>query len=94
MTEIEFGELPPSRGTEGNRPRTDHQTIAGQLKANPKQWACILKSVSAGSLSNIKAGSVVAYRPVDAFQVVSRNTRIENNRRVVDVWARYVGSAS
>jgi hypothetical protein len=89
--ELEW-ENPPSRGASG----LDHLAIASELRTHPGKWAKITRT-SQKLAADIRRGVLVAYRPVGAFEAVSRNGGFSDNgskTRIADIYVRYVGDDS
>ena len=85
---IAWEEPPPGHVPKHGR----SQKIVEQLKANPGAWAKILTGVSPAYASNIKTGkTATAWRPTSDFEVVTRNSKMSDGVRRVDVYARYIG---
>lgn len=73
-------ELPP-RSNAGNRP----SPVWAALRERPGRWALVGEAVNCGS-----APMYAKTHP--GFEMASRNTREIGGKKVVDVYARYVGT--
>lgn len=87
-SELRWGEPPP-----GRRGLIDWPAVAVSLRAEPGRWAIIQVCRSPAAASNlarrVRDGSYSAFRPVGAFEAVSRTVDGE-----IRVYARYVGEPS
>lgn len=91
MTDIQWQTPPPNRAG-GNTPSkpSKHQLIASALRDRPGQWALIMPSATASTVTLIKKGRLPAYSPSGSFEAVGRNH--EDGR--CDIYARFVGEVS
>lgn len=87
---IEFVDTPPAPN-QGKKlvKRPKYYTIARTLRANPGKWAHIMRDKNSVIANSIKKGTLVSFRPANAFEAVSRTN--ENGK--VDIYARFVGAA-
>ena len=91
MVDIQFGELPPSKG---HASPGKYVPIADALRARPGEWALISSDGWSSSAHYIQKGVLLGFQPRGAFQAVLRNRRIEDGQPRFDVWVRYVGDQS
>lgn len=86
MAKFEIVDAPPART--GSLKAGLHDEIAAFLKANPGQWARVMKGVkSAAAASTINTAGASAYQPRGDFEATSRQTA----KGQYDVYAKYVG---
>lgn len=89
MSEIEFGELPPSRQGRGQVDRS--QEISSALVERPGEWAKVGRYNPSYAV-RIKTGGIKAFAPAGTFEAVSRNTGHDDDGAIrSDIWARYIG---
>lgn len=60
-------------------------------KDKVRQQSKQVRAKASSRASLIKKGRVAAYRPVGAFEAVSRSEDDDNGKRVIRVYARYLG---
>ena len=87
--ELKFQD-PPARQYGGRSASRDWAAIAAELRRNPGRWALVAEGVSVGNSAGIRSGRNSAFRPIGAFEVTER-TVPDTNRRMVDVYMRFVG---
>ena len=91
MPIIEWKE-PPAANTRGRQGSPDHAEIATELESSPGRWA-FLGAANPTLASNIRNGTLLAYRPKGTFEAVARDNRKDDNgKTVADIYARYVGN--
>jgi len=70
-------------------PRRDWSEIANQLRERPGEWLRIFEHGPTSTANAIRQGDVKAVRPVDGFQVTTRNN-VSHPRKTCSLYLRYV----
>lgn len=84
----EWMEPPPEKWVDRRTVRWFRE--AEELKKSPGKWARICKETSSGNASRLRKHR--AFQPREHWEMTTRQVR--PNERVVDIFARYVGSTS
>lgn len=81
---VKFVDGPPPGGV--GRPVL-YEEEAAELRGRPGEWALIADSAASSMASNIKYGTLKAFRPAGTFEAVCRKQK----HGYGEIYARYVG---